>query len=82
MRSEFLFHEWLAPVASPRLLEKYGKPSLAALPKLPLLSQLTGGAPTSGGPAGTPWAPAPAPKLPTPDPVDPSLGGLFPGGGR
>ncbi|ONI68694.1 mammalian cell entry protein [Kribbella sp. ALI-6-A] len=55
---------------------------LDALPKLPLLSQLTGGAPTSGGPAGTPWAPAPAPKLPTPDPVDPSLGGLFPGGGR
>ncbi|WP_432942479.1 MCE family protein [Kribbella sp. CA-253562] len=55
---------------------------LDALPKLPLLSHLTGGAPTSGGPAGTPWAPAPAPKLPTPDPVDPSLGGLFPGGGR
>ncbi|TCC53934.1 MCE family protein [Kribbella capetownensis] len=51
------------------------KPVLAALPKLPLLSQITG-APPSGGPAGTPWAPAPAPKLASPDPVDPTLGGL------
>jgi phospholipid/cholesterol/gamma-HCH transport system substrate-binding protein len=58
------------------------KPVFDALPKLPLLSQLTGGAPAGGGPAGTPWAPAPAPKLPTPDPVDPSLGGLFPGGAK
>ncbi|MEV6288291.1 MCE family protein [Kribbella sp. NPDC051770] len=58
------------------------KPIFDALPKLPLLSQLTGGAPASGGPAGTPWAPAPAPKMPTPDPVDPSLGGLFPEGTR
>src|ERR671920_61137 len=55
---------------------------LDALPKLPLLSQLPGGAPASGGRAGTRGAPAPAPKLPTPDPVDPSLGGLFPAGAR
>jgi phospholipid/cholesterol/gamma-HCH transport system substrate-binding protein len=48
------------------------------LPKLPLLSSLTG----SGGPAGTPWAPAPQPKLPSPDPVDATLGGLVPGGAR
>jgi phospholipid/cholesterol/gamma-HCH transport system substrate-binding protein len=52
------------------------KPVLDALPKLPLLSSLTGSAPASGGPAGTPWAPAPAPKLSSPDPVDPTLGGL------
>ncbi|GAA0602914.1 MCE family protein [Kribbella sandramycini] len=52
------------------------KPVLDALPKLPLLSQLTGGAPASGGPAGTPWAPAPAEKPASPDPVDPTLGGL------
>ncbi|TDO49345.1 phospholipid/cholesterol/gamma-HCH transport system substrate-binding protein [Kribbella sp. VKM Ac-2527] len=51
------------------------KPVFEALPKLPLLSSLTG----SGGPAGTPWAPAPKPKLPSPDPVDPTLGGLVPG---
>lgn len=54
------------------------KPVLDALPKLPLLSSLTG----SGGPAGTPWAPAPPPKLPSPDPVDETLGGLVPGGAR
>lgn len=54
------------------------RPVLDALPKLPLLSGLTG----SGGPAGTPWAPAPAPKLPSPDNVDPTLGGLVPGGTR
>jgi phospholipid/cholesterol/gamma-HCH transport system substrate-binding protein len=48
------------------------------LPKLPLLSSITG----SGGPAGTPWAPAPAPKLPSPDNVDATLGGLVPGGAR
>jgi len=51
------------------------KPVFDTLPKLPLLSSLTG----SGGPAGTPWAPAPTPKLPSPDPVDPTLGGLVPG---
>jgi phospholipid/cholesterol/gamma-HCH transport system substrate-binding protein len=48
------------------------------LPKLPLLSSITGAG--SGGPAGTPWAPAPAPKLPSPDNVDETLGGLVPGG--
>jgi LysR family glycine cleavage system transcriptional activator len=37
VHSEFLFHEWITPVASPQLLEKYGRPSLATLPKLPLL---------------------------------------------
>lgn len=51
---------------------------LDALPKLPLLSTLTG----SGGPAGTPWAPAPEPELPSPDPVDITLGGLVPAGSR
>ena len=51
---------------------------LDALPKLPLLSTLTG----SGGPAGTPWAPAPQPELPSPDPVDITLGGLVPAGSR
>lgn len=54
------------------------KPVLDALPKLPLLSSITG----SGGPAGTPWAPAPKPKLPSPDNVDETLGGLVPGGAR
>jgi phospholipid/cholesterol/gamma-HCH transport system substrate-binding protein len=54
------------------------KPVFDALPKLPLLSSITG----SGGPAGTPWAPAPQPKLPSPDPVDATLGGLVPGGAR
>ncbi|MFC9689629.1 MCE family protein [Kribbella sp. NPDC056951] len=55
------------------------KPVLDSLPKLPLLSQLTGSAPASGGPAGTPWAPAgevEKPKPTSPDPVDPTLGGL------
>ncbi|WP_350280918.1 MlaD family protein [Kribbella sp. HUAS MG21] len=52
------------------------KPVLDALAKLPLLTSLTGGAPASGGPAGTPWAPAPKPPLNRPDPVDPTLGGL------
>ena len=52
------------------------KPVLDALPKLPLLSQLTGSAPASGGPAGTPWAPLPKAPLNSPDPVDPTLGGL------
>ena len=52
------------------------KPVLDALAKLPLLSQLTGGAPASGGPAGTPWAPQPKAPLNSPDPVDPTLGGL------
>lgn len=51
---------------------------LDALPKLPLLSTLTG----SGGPAGTPWAPAPQPELSSPDPVDITLGGLVPAGSR
>jgi phospholipid/cholesterol/gamma-HCH transport system substrate-binding protein len=51
---------------------------LDALPKLPLLSTLTG----SGGPAGKPWAPAPQPELPSPDPVDITLGGLVPAGSR
>jgi len=56
------------------------KPVLDALPKLPLLSAITGDSNTgSGGPAGTPWAPAPAPKLPSPDNVDSTLGGLVPG---
>ncbi len=54
------------------------KPIIDALPKLPLLSSITG----SGGPAGTPWARAPQPKLPSPDPVDETLGGLVPGGTR
>jgi len=54
------------------------KPIIDALPKLPLLSSITG----SGGPAGTPWARAPQPKLPSPDPVDETLGGLVPGGSR
>ncbi|TWD79521.1 phospholipid/cholesterol/gamma-HCH transport system substrate-binding protein [Kribbella amoyensis] len=58
------------------------RPVLDALPKLPLLSQLTGSLTGSGGPAGTPWAPAPEPKLPSPDPVDDTLGGLVPGGAR
>jgi phospholipid/cholesterol/gamma-HCH transport system substrate-binding protein len=58
------------------------KPVFDALPKLPLLSQLTGGLTGSGGPAGTPWAPTPQPKLPSPDPVDDTLGGLVPGGAR
>ncbi|GAA1665520.1 MCE family protein [Kribbella yunnanensis] len=55
------------------------KPVLDSLPKLPLLSQLTGSAPASGGPAGTPWAAAgevEKPKPTSPDPVDPTLGGL------
>lgn len=52
------------------------KPVLDALHKLPLLNSLSGGAPASGGPAGTPWAPAPKPPLNRPDPVDPTLGGL------
>ncbi|WP_405062159.1 MCE family protein [Kribbella sp. NBC_01505] len=55
------------------------KPVLDSLPKLPLLSQLTGSAPASGGPAGTPWAAAGGvakPKPTSPDPVDPTLGGL------
>ncbi len=55
------------------------KPVLDSLPKLPLLSQLTGSAPASGGPAGTPWAGAggvETPKPTSPDPVDPTLGGL------
>jgi phospholipid/cholesterol/gamma-HCH transport system substrate-binding protein len=54
------------------------KPIFDALPKLPLLSSITG----SGGPAGTPWAPAPQPKLPSPDNVDETLGGLVPGAAR
>ncbi|NEA34027.1 MCE family protein [Streptomyces sp. SID13031] len=54
------------------------KPIFDALPKLPLLSAITG----SGGPAGTPWAPAPKAKLASPDPVDDTLGGLVPGGTR
>ncbi|MDX6279652.1 MAG: phospholipid/cholesterol/gamma-HCH transport system substrate-binding protein [Kribbellaceae bacterium] len=54
------------------------KPIFNALPKLPLLSAITG----SGGPAGTPWASAPQPKLPSPDPVDDTLGGLVPVGAR
>jgi virulence factor Mce-like protein len=52
------------------------KPVLDALHKLPLLTSLSGGAPASGGPAGTPWAPAPKAPLNRPDPVDPTLGGL------
>ncbi|GAA2796173.1 MCE family protein [Kribbella solani] len=52
------------------------KPVLDALAKLPLLTSLTGNAPSSGGPAGTPWAPAPTAPLNSPDPVDPTLGGL------
>ncbi|GAA1562568.1 MCE family protein [Kribbella hippodromi] len=52
------------------------KPVLDALAKLPLLTSLTGAAPASGGPAGTPWAPAPKAPLNSPDPVDPTLGGL------
>ena len=52
------------------------KPVLDALAKLPLIQQLTGTAPTSGGPAGTPWAPKPQAPLNSPDPVDPTLGGL------
>ncbi|MFF0340162.1 MCE family protein [Kribbella sp. NPDC004875] len=52
------------------------KPVLDALAKLPLIQQLTGTAPASGGPAGTPWAPAPKAPLNSPDPVDPTLGGL------
>lgn len=57
------------------------KPVLDTLKKLPLLSQLTGSAPASGGPNGTPWARAPEPKRPSPDNVDPTLGGLVPAGG-
>ncbi|TDW17126.1 MCE family protein [Kribbella kalugense] len=52
------------------------KPVLDALAKLPLITQLTGTAPASGGPAGTPWAPPPKAPLNSPDPVDPTLGGL------
>lgn len=35
--SELLFEEWIAPVASPALLEQHGRPTLAGLARLPLL---------------------------------------------
>jgi len=39
LRSEHLFDEWVAPVASPRLIAKIGKPKLADLGRLPLLGE-------------------------------------------
>ena len=35
--AEFLFDEWITPVASPDFIARHGKPSLAAIPTLPLL---------------------------------------------
>ncbi|KAF1713770.1 biotin transporter BioY [Pseudoxanthomonas yeongjuensis] len=35
--SEFLFDEWITPVASPDFIARHGKPSLAAISTLPLL---------------------------------------------
>ena len=35
--AEFLFGEWITPVASPDFIAKHGKPSLEAIPTLPLL---------------------------------------------
>jgi LysR family transcriptional regulator, glycine cleavage system transcriptional activator len=37
VQSEFLFEEWLAPVASPDFVKRHGKPALARLGDLPLL---------------------------------------------
>ena len=40
--SELLFHEWIAPVASPEFIKRYGKPKgdAGSLAKLPLLTYL------------------------------------------
>ena len=35
--AEFLFDEWITPVASPDFIARHGKPALAAIPSLPLL---------------------------------------------
>lgn len=37
VRAELLFHEWIAPVASPAFIKQHGKPGLAALGSVPLL---------------------------------------------
>jgi len=37
VQAELLFQEWLVPVASPDFIARHGKPSLAAIPSLPLL---------------------------------------------
>ena len=39
LRAEHLFDEWVAPVASPRLLARTGKPKLVDIGKLPLLGE-------------------------------------------
>jgi LysR family transcriptional regulator, glycine cleavage system transcriptional activator len=39
LRAEHLFDEWVAPVASPKLIAKLGKPKLADLGRLPLLGE-------------------------------------------
>jgi len=39
LQSEHLFDEWVAPVASPALLARFGKPTLAGIGKLPLLGE-------------------------------------------
>ena len=35
--AEFLFDEWITPVASPDFIARHGKPALSAIPSLPLL---------------------------------------------
>lgn len=37
IKAEFLFDEWITPVASPGFLQKHGKPALAKISSLPLL---------------------------------------------
>jgi LysR family glycine cleavage system transcriptional activator len=37
VNAEFLFEEWITPVASPDFIARHGKPSLAAISTLPLL---------------------------------------------
>lgn len=37
IKAEFLFDEWITPVASPGFLQKHGKPALAKIATLPLL---------------------------------------------
>ncbi|RYZ71850.1 MAG: LysR family transcriptional regulator, partial [Lysobacteraceae bacterium] len=40
--AEFLFEEWITPVASPDFIARHGKPTLAAIPSLPLLGDPAG----------------------------------------
>ena len=35
--AEFLFNEWITPVASPDFIARHGKPTLSGIPSLPLL---------------------------------------------